>query len=227
MGWSYSDDANKLDLWREGIATFRLGCVVGRSRTTTSGANYSVVFMANLAMPASKFPAGGVHGYVNTETDEAPYVGGGCIAKSTDGGKTFANYQCVSNTQPIEGVPDSSQGHFYDGGSMASNRAGEVFIAYVDVAASTADVYRSPNSSGIFAPIPTPFPGLTVASHVRLRTGPDNSLYAAAQVSGSDGGLYVYLNRYFNGSWGRPVQASNNCVLYPAIDFGTTAQGSD
>lgn len=227
MGWSYSDNSGTNWTYGGKVSPPSSWAVLwGDPALTTSGSNYNVVFMSNLAMPTSKFPQGGVHGYVYYGDGRSSYIGGACIAKSTDGGKTFANYQCVSNKQPVEGVSDSSQGHFYDGGSMASNSAGEVFAAYVDVVTGTADVYRSPNSNGTFQAIATPFPGLTVASHVRLRTGPDNSLYAAAQTVGNNG-YYIYLNRYANGGWGKAILASNNSVLYPAVDFGTTTQGSE
>ncbi len=228
MGSSFSDDGGTTWTYGGKVPPPNGWAVLwGDPALATSGSNYSVVFMANLAMPSSKFPTGGIHGYVYYGDGRSSYVGGGCVARSTDGGKTFSNYQCVSNKQPIEGVADSSQGHFYDGGSLASNRAGEIFLAYVDVTTSTADVYRSPSYNGTFAPIATPFPGLTVASHVRLRVGTDNSLYAAAQVIGNDGGTYVYLNRYINGAWRQPVPGSYDSVLYPGIDFGTTTQGSE
>jgi len=48
--------------------------------------------------------------------------------------QTFAHFQCVQNTDPVADVSDSTLGHFYDGGSMASTPAGEVFAAFVDVA---------------------------------------------------------------------------------------------
>jgi hypothetical protein len=116
MGWSYSDN---------GGATWNYGGKVkppsgwpvlwGDPAVTTSQTNYSVVFMSNLAIPSGKFPSGGIDGSVDPFAPES-YLGGACIAKSTDSGKTFAIYQCVTNTTPVEGVGDATQGHFYDGG---------------------------------------------------------------------------------------------------------------
>jgi hypothetical protein len=235
MGWSYSENGGTSWTYGGKVAPPRY---LGRTRMagwdvlwgdpalTTWGGSYNVVFLSNLAVPSSKFPAGGIHGYFYYGDGKSAYIGGACIAKSTDGGKTFAIYQCVSNKESIPGIPDTPQGHFYDGGSLASNQSGEVFAAYVDVAAGAIDVYRSPSATGIFQPMPPPFPNLVAASHARLRIGPDGSLYVAAQMVGSDG-YYIYLNRWVNGNWGNPILASDASVLYPNIDFGTTVQGSD
>lgn len=226
MGWSYSDDAGAHWTYGGKVAPPNgWAALWGDPALATSGAAYNIVFMSNLAMPSSKFPNGGVHGYVYYENGKSAYVGGACIARSTDGGKSFVNYQCVSNTQPVPDVPDATQGHFYDGGSLASNSAGEVFAAYADIATGLIDVYRSPNANGRFALLPTPFPGMIAASHGRLRTGPDGALYVAAQfVSGA--GDFIYMNRYVNGAWGTPVPVSDASEVYPSIDFGTTAQGA-
>jgi hypothetical protein len=150
MGWSYSDN---------GGATWNYGGKVkppsgwpvlwGDPAVTTSQTNYSVVFMSNLAIPSGKFPSGGMDGSVDPFAPES-YLGGACIAKSTDSGKTFAIYQCVTNTTPVEGVGDATQGHFYDGGSMVASNSGEVFASFVDVATQQIDVYRSPSDSGTF-----------------------------------------------------------------------------
>jgi hypothetical protein len=228
MGWSYSDN---------GGATWNYGGKVkppsgwpvlwGDPAVTTSQTNYSVVFMSNLAIPSGKFPSGGIDGSVDPFAPES-CLGGACIAKSTDSGKTFAIYQCVTNTTPVEGVGDATQGHFYDGGSMVASNSGEVFASFVDVATQQIDVYRSPSDSGTFKLIAPPFPGMYVAAHPRMRAARDGSVYVAAQVIGSDQNTYVYLNRYSGGSWGKPIQASSHpTVFYDSIDFGTTVDGSE
>lgn len=230
MGWSYSDDLGKTWTYGGKVSPPSGWAVLwGDPALTTDGASYNTVFMSNLAVPSSKMPPGGIQGYLYYGTGQSAYIGGACLAKSTDGGKTFANYQCISNTQAIDGIPDTPQGHFYDGGVMASNGAGEVFAAYVDVATSLIDVWRSPDANGTFQLLPTPFPGNYgyAASHPLLRTGQDNSLYVAAQLLNSDGNYYVYMNRFVNGAWGNPVQVSLASALYPSIDFGTTVQGSE
>ena len=230
MGWSYSDS---------GGATWTYGgslnppkgwaALWGDPAMTTSGASYNVVFLSNLAMPESKFPAGGIDGSVIIGNSKSSYVGGACIAKSSDGGKTFAHFQCVQNTDPVADVPDATLGHFYDGGSMASTPTGEVFAAYVDVATSQIDVWRSPDGNQPFQRIATPFPNYVVASHPRLRIAPDGSLYAAAQIL-ANAQLqiyYVYLNHYVNGNWQMAHGASNTTVVYPLVDFGASVQGSE
>jgi len=44
-----------------------------------------MVFLSNLAMPTSKFPAGGIDGSVITGNGKTSYIGGACIAKSVSG----------------------------------------------------------------------------------------------------------------------------------------------
>jgi len=227
MGWSYSDDGGTKWTYGGKVAPPKGWAVLwGDPALATSGASYQTVFMSNLAVPSSKMPQGGIHGYLYYGDGRSSYIGGACIAKSTDGGATFANYQCVSNTATVAGVPDTPQGHFYDGGSMASNKAGEIFAAYVDVATGLIDVYRSPNANGTFKPLPTPFPKFYAVSHAKLRVGTDGSLYVAAQLVANNS-YYIYMNRLVNGSWGNPVPVSDPSELYPAIDFGTTVQGSE
>jgi hypothetical protein len=225
MGWSYSDDLGKT--WTYGGKVSPPGewaVLWGDPAITTSGAHYNVVFMGNLAMPKAKFPAGGVKGYVYS--GKTSPIGGACLAKSADGGKTFQNYACVSNKQPLADVADSAKGHFYDGGCLASNASGEIFAAYVDIASGLIDVWRSPSENGTFQLLPTPFPGSVAASHARLRAGPDGSLYVAAQLVHLDG-YYVYMNRYVNGAWGNPVPVSMASAAYPAIDLGTSVAGAE
>jgi hypothetical protein len=229
MGWSYSENGGTNWSYGGKVTPPKGWSVLwGDPAITTDGAAYNVVFMSNLAMPSSKFPKGGIHGYVYYGDGKSAYVGGACIVKSSDAGKSFVFYQCVSNKTPIPGIPDTPQGHFYDGGSMASNGAGEIFAAYTDVAADSIDVYRSPNASGTFQRISDPFPNLVMASHPLLRTASDNSLYVAAQAKGSDGNYYIYMNKYANGAWGSPVEVSSYpSVLYPNVDLETSTLGSE
>jgi hypothetical protein len=227
MGWSYSDDGGTKWTYGGKVSPPKGWAVLwGDPALITSGASYQTVFLSNLAVPSSKMPSGGIQGYLYYGDGRSSYIGGACLAKSSDGGATFSNYQCVSNTDSVPGVEDTPKGHFYDGGSLASNSAGEIFAAYVDVATGLIDVYRSPNASGSFQRIATPFPGMYAASHPKLRTGSDGTLYVAAQISTSTGYI-IYMNRLVNNNWGSPVLVSNASELYPAIDFGTTAQGSE
>ena len=222
MGWSYSEDGGQT--WTYGgnvkpIKTFPI--LWGDPAIATSKTDYSVMFMSSLAVTKARFPASGV-----IDGGLGDYIGGACLAKSTNAGKTFAIYQCVSNTDALPDSPDGPKGHFYDGGSVVGSNTGEIFAAWVDVDTNQIDVYRAPNASGTFKRIAAPFPGLSVGSHPRMRTGPDGSLYIAAQVGPSNNGA-VFMNRLVNGAWGKPVQVSNASIYYPDIDFGTTVQGAE
>ena len=103
MGWAYSDDEGIS--WHYGgkLAPPKGWSVLwGDPALTTSGAHYNIVFLSKSAVPASKSPAGGINGYLCYGRRHSASVGGACIAKSTDGGKSLSNRRCISNTQPIE-----------------------------------------------------------------------------------------------------------------------------
>ena len=229
MGWSYSEDGGTKWTYGGKVAPPEGWAVLwGDPAMTASSTRYSVAFLSNLAVPVSKFPPGGIDGpfYSGGDIRSSP-IGGACIAKSTDGGRTFQPYQCVSNKAAISDLPESTNGHFYDGGSMASSPSGEIFAAYVDVAASAIDVWRAANESQLFQPMPPPFPGMVAASHPRLRVGPDGALYAAAQFSTGYSTFQVFLNRYAGNAWGSPVLASDPSELYPQIDLNSNVLGSE
>jgi hypothetical protein len=203
MGWSYSLD--KGQSWKYGgrvLPPKDWAALWGDPAITTSGTHYSIVFMSNLAIPSSKMPQNGINGPVND------FLGGACIARSTDGGKHFQVHQMLSN-----------QSHFYDGGSMAAAKKGEIFAAFVDVDTNQIDVWRAPDDSGQFAAMPNPFPNMQMYSHPRLRINPyDDALYVAAQ--GSD--WAVYMSRWTDQAWSPPVRVSNGAVeLYPQMKFTT------
>jgi hypothetical protein len=226
MGWSYSDDGGTTWTYGGKVQPPQgWAALWGDPAMASSKSSCCVVFMSNLAMPNSKFPLGGVDGAVNFGQES--YVGGACIAKSSDSGKHFAIYQCVMNTQEVIDVGDSTLGHFYDGGSMVASSTGEIFAAFNDVATNQIDVYRSPNDNGMFTPTPPPFLGMYVGSHPRLRAAPDGSVYIAAQVEVNNGRhAAVYINRWSNGSWGKAVQATDFADFYYLIGFGTSVDGS-
>ncbi|MBV8201834.1 MAG: hypothetical protein JOZ15_14520, partial [Acidobacteria bacterium] len=132
-------------------------------------------------------------------------LGGACIARSQDGGKTFAIYQCVNNNHD-----------FYDGGSMAAGPNGEIYAAYVDTVTNQIDVWKSPNENGTFAPMPPPFPSLTIVTHPRLRVDANgDTLYVAAQ---SENGV-VFITRFLGPGWDTPTPASYPIAWYPTINL--------
>src|SRR5712691_9650182 len=93
MGWSYSDNGGTT--WTYGgklKPPDGWSVLWGDPALGTSKTKPNVVFMSNLAVPAAKF-AGPISGLLGD------FIGGACLAKSTDGGKTFNIYQCVSNTE--------------------------------------------------------------------------------------------------------------------------------
>ena len=217
MGWSYSSDQGKS--WHYGgklQPPAGWSVLWGDPAITTSNGSYHFVFMSNLAIPDSKMPTGEIDGSVQISGADS-YIGGACIARSSDGGKTFSIYQCVSNTTK-NNVPNSDKGHFYDGGSMASSSSGEIYAAFNDVATSQIDVWRSPNEGGQFVPLPPPFPGLSIESHPRIRVNrSDGTLYVAAQAANG----VIFINRYLGGQWGSPVVASDPAANQDeSINFG-------
>jgi hypothetical protein len=224
MGWSYSDDHGQS--WKYGgkIAPPPGWAVLwGDPALTTSRTNSSVVFMSNLAFPDAKFPSGGVDGYVYSA------VGGACLARSTNGGVTFQSFQCVSNTDPVPGRPDSSKGHFYDGGSMAASLQGPVYAAFVDYDDSQIDVWMSPDGNKLFTRLPPPFRDYYAGSHPRIRVAPDGTLYVMTVVKNSTNDSAPYIlaaNRYRNGAWETPRFILTFVEAFPTVDLNSSLLGA-
>jgi hypothetical protein len=184
MGWSNSTDGGNTWTYGGNVATNPDWVILwGDPAITTVFNNQNYVFISNLAVPQSKYPNGGVvsqggaNGFYSA-------LGGACIARSTNGGMTFALYQCVND-----------QFHFYDGGSMAASPDGEVFAGFVDATDDEIHVWRSPSVNGSFSKLPEPFPtNWTMASHPRLRyDSATSSLYVTAIAGGGSAGN-LYLN---------------------------------
>ena len=210
MGWSYSEDTGRTWTYGGKIAPPTGWSVLwGDPAATTSRIDSAVVFLSNLAAPDSKFPTTGVTGGLDAN------MGGACIARSIDGGKTFSHYQCITSDQ-----------HFYDGASMAATPCGEIFAAYFDITTTEIRVWRAPNHNAPFEPIDNPFPGRIVGTHPRLRASQDGWLYVATDVR-TQSGSFVFMNRYRNGQWATPTQVSETTVGgIPVVDLGTTVSGS-
>jgi hypothetical protein len=217
MGWSYSTDRGVSWTYGGKVSPPQGWAVLwGDPALATSRAHYYNVFLANLAIPTAKMPANGIQGYVYYGSGS--YIGGACIAKSNDGGRSFANWQCVSNTTKTSEA-DSEKGHFYDGATIVSSGKGEIFAAFNDVFGGKIDVWRSPDANGTMQMLPNPFPGYDMQTHPRLRAplfGSD--VYVAAQASNGA----VYINRWADGAWGQPRQASEPGVVYPEIVLSST-----
>lgn len=222
-GWSYSEDNGTT--WKYGgklVPPAGWAVAWGDPAVVTSRANYATVYISNIAFPDAKFPAGGVVGPVNAA------VGGACIFRSIDGGLSFRAFQCLSDTTPVPGVVGSDKGHFYDGGSMASDPSGNVFAAYVDIDTSQIVVYRSTGGQPNFAPLPPPFPNLYVAGHPRIRIGPDGTVFAMAVAkarSGPNPQFNLMVTRFRNGAWANPVPLGP-AAISPDVDMGSSVLGS-
>ena len=222
-GWSYSEDhgAN----WKYGgklVPPRGWAAVWGDPAIVTSRTQYGTVFISNLAFPDEKFPAGGVNGPVNA------VVGGACIFRSLDGGQSFLPFQCVTDKSPVPGVVGSSSGHFFDGGSMAAAPNGDIYAAYVDVDTSQIIIYRSVGGQLDFAPMPGPFASYYVASHPRIRVGPDGALFVMAVAkarSGPNPQYSLVVNRLYNGAWGIPKVLAFAAV-YPDVDMNSSVLGA-
>lgn len=212
MGWSYSTDFGATWIYGGRVQPPAGWAVLwGDPAITTSRKHYGTVFMANLAIPNAKMPAAGISGSVVISGAHS-YIGGACIARSTDGGKTFQHWQCVQNTAK-NGVPQSELGHFYDGGSMAAGEDGAIYAAFVDVTESALEIWRAPNHNASFVKMANPFPGIDISTHPRLRASPfDGALYVAGQSSNGQ----VWINRFQNGNWQQPVAVAGGAV-YPCI----------
>ena len=100
MGWAYSENMGGSWTYAGKVATPSGWPVLwGDPAMTTSGASYAIAFLSNLAIPQSKFPTGGINGAV-TYGSRGSYIGGACIYRTIDGGKTFQFHQCFGNTEP-------------------------------------------------------------------------------------------------------------------------------
>jgi hypothetical protein len=222
MGWSYSEDRGAT--WKYGgkVAPPAGWSVLwGDPAMTTSRRNYGRAFMSSLAFPDAKFPAGGVDGPVNSA------VGGACIARSTDGGVTFQNFQCLTNRAPVPGRPDAVKGHFYDGGSMAAGPQGEIYASFVDVDTSQLDIWVSPDGNQPFTPMPTPFPNYYVGSHPRIRVAQDGTLFVMAIIKQTGSNTYILAaSRFRNGAWQVPTFVMSFVAAYPEVPLGSTVLGS-
>jgi hypothetical protein len=205
MGFSYSTDGGST--WTYGGKVKPLDdwpILWGDPATTSPFNNQSFVFISNLAVPKAKYPQGGVVSQGGSNGFYAA-IGGACIARSTNGGKTFKVFQCVTN-----------QSHFYDGGTMAASPNGTVWAAYVDVNLNQIDVWQSPSLGASFSMLANPFPGKSIVTHPRLRfDGGSGCLYVAARSAEGP----VYLNRLCQQTWQQAVPATFTTEIYPTIQM--------
>ena len=219
MGWSYSEDDGAT--WKYGgdvTPSADWPVLWGDPAITSSGRDQRFVFMSSLAVPKGKMPGSG-----KIDGSLVPYIGGACIARSNNGGKTFSLYQCVHNNF-----------EFYDGGSMASSTLGGIYSAFIATDSFRYDIWYAQDEDAKFVKLPDPFPNCRMAMHPRIRVGypaiglgaPDPSLFVAGQIYdckpgtlGKDTGGYgqIVINRYHNGAWGAPRIISNPSAINPDV----------
>jgi hypothetical protein len=127
----------------------------------------NIVFMGSLAIPHDKlvFVSGlnnssnlSIVGAVTEDpnTDTVSPLGGGCIARSTDGGQTFSIVGCVRDTSAVASAVQTPNiansmkfGHFYDGSALAvtQNPSGgfSAFAAFIDTEINREAVWTMPD----------------------------------------------------------------------------------
>lgn len=168
LGWSHSSDFGQSWTYGGRVAPSNAWPILwGDPGIANSARDQRYVYIANLAVPKAKLdtaPGGVIDGPVNN------YIGGACIARSTDTGQTFALYQCVQTTET------DATGDFYDGGNMVSDANGRIYAAWVNVDTGAAHVWRAVGENGTFQKLANPFAdgAYVIASHPRLRVNADN-----------------------------------------------------
>jgi hypothetical protein len=186
----------------------------GDPAITRNRANANRIYLTQLVVPTEKFnmaPANPAPRRIEGPLagDGLPaslcgaFLGGACIARSNDSGRTFslAASDCVRRTTPC------SAGNFYDGSDIETSSDGRVYAAYRDVNNSKIDVYMSTTQTDGLARITMPPVGSI--NHPRIKWGP-GGLYLLVQTGLST----LQLMRYEGGasrtgSWSPPVVVTN------------------
>jgi hypothetical protein len=194
LGWSYSVDYGKT--WTYGgrlTPSDAWPILWGDPAITHSVRDQRNVYIASLAVPKAKLdlaPQGKIDGGLEN------YIGGACIARSTDGGRTFSLYQCLQSTDA------DATGDFFDGGHMASDAAGNLYAAWANIDRRTVQVWRAVGENGTFQRLsPDPFGGQMMAGHPRLRVNLETGelFVMATNLSGE-----LLIDRWNGSGWSPP-----------------------
>ena len=205
-GWSYSTDFGAS--WTYGgriTPSADWPILWSDPALTNSSRDQRYVYMAYVAVPKAKMdlaPAGGISGGLDN------YIGGACIARSTDGGKHFALYQCVQTREA------DSTGDFYDGGNMASDGAGNIYAGWVNTDTKKVHVWRARGEGAAFEKLPNPFPTHYINSHARLRVDSDSGelFVMATDMSGE-----LLLSRWKGSAWTSVWHTGMYAQAYPCV----------
>ena len=157
--------------------------------------NSNQMYITNLGIPANKFPASGqIVGSIAPTTLPAnmcgAYLGGACIARSTNSGALFtlAPADCIRRVDA--GCPF---GHFYDGTDLETGTSGQVYAAFNDTNRSRIDMWMATSQTGTFALVTDT--SIVSSSHPRLRVSPGGVPYLAVTSGGN-----LMLTRYNGGT---------------------------
>ena len=174
------------------------------------------VLISTLAGPASKYQNNGGPATGSVVS----YMGGACIALSSDNGRTFGIHQCINDTAV------DANGDFYDGSTMAATADGKVFVAYNDTQTGLIDVWEAPSATGTFKPIATPFPGLTAGGHPRLRAY--NNVLLVAEAIARSGTADLYMNYYSpaSGQWATPTLVASTVSVVQELGVVASFMGA-
>ena len=159
-----------------------------------------LVLLGSLMVPSTKFPSTGCTDsqgnpfgcIVNSAADTCTNLGGACVARSLDGGKTFTMLHCFSDLTPggcIGGITASTLGHFYDGMDIAvgSGTDPPAAVASRDVDTSREALWMIPAAAtgtsftqtvaglGPIGTLGGPLERITI--HVRMRMDAANALW--------------------------------------------------
>jgi hypothetical protein len=206
LGWSHSADYGTTWIYGGRVTPNDQWPILwGDPGIANSVRDQRYVFIVSLAVPKSKLdlaPGGVIDGPANN------YIGGACIARSTDAGKTFALWQCLQTTEA------DSTGDFYDGGNMASDADGRIYAGWVNVDRNTVHIWRAADENSQFTKLPNPFAGQLMSSHPRLRVNLDTKeLYVMAMNYSGE-----LLIASWNGSgWSPTWHTGMYAAAYPCL----------
>jgi len=169
--------------------------------------SWGTVVMSNLSGRSEGFPADGVVGSV------ADVLTGACIARSTDGGRTFAAWGCLHH-----------ENSFYDGGSMTAYSESGIAAAYFVPNEVQADVwiFDPTQTTPLCVRLPRPFPGLKVIHHPIVRSNERGHLYVMSAVELITGSIVIAAAIYRDGSWSPPkiVASAGQILPGPVLSMG-------
>jgi len=156
MGWSFRTrtPANPDPPWTHAKVRPPAGTagLWGDPSIATNPDLQNVVLMAGLAIPSSKFPT---TGSIVDSQGNCDSFGGGCVARSTDGGVSFSIVNCFGDTTPTGLVCpapfEKTKGHFYDGSAVAVTKSGSTFsgfAGFIDTDTGKEAVWKMANVTG-------------------------------------------------------------------------------